>query len=119
MRQCTECEFCQKDKQGRLRFKCNPFVNIKEPECVNKWMLLKLDVMVRSYQATLSFYKKLAPLQEKMFRHMERELDDIDEADQWKYKADDDDQDSDDDNQQSDDDNQQSDGDQDHWDAKL
>jgi hypothetical protein len=30
-------------------------------------------------------YRRFAPLQEKMFRHMEREIDDADEADRWKY----------------------------------
>ena len=40
--------------------------------------------MVQSYQATVAMYRRLAPLQEKMFRHMEREIDDIDESDKWK-----------------------------------
>lgn len=31
-------------------------------------------------------YKRLAPLQEKMFRHMEREIDDVEESDKWKYE---------------------------------
>jgi len=66
-------------------FKCDPFRNIKEPQCLLKWQLLKIDTMVRSYQATLQMYKKLAPMQEKIFRHMEREMEDLDEADNWKY----------------------------------
>jgi hypothetical protein len=31
-------------------------------------------------------YRKFAPLQEKMFRHMEREIDEADESDRWKYQ---------------------------------
>jgi len=91
MLQCTECEFCRKDERGRLQFTCNPFVNVKEPECITKWQLLKLDMLLRSYQAMLAFYRRLAPLQEKMFKHIQRELDDMDEADKWKYDQDDED----------------------------
>jgi len=96
MLQCRECEFCVQDDMGRIQLRCNPFSNIKEPECLQKWALLKQDIMVRSYQATLSFYQKLAPLQEKMLKHIEREIEDIDEADRWKYQ-DDKDQDKEDD----------------------
>ncbi len=85
MIQCIDCEYCIKDELGRIHLKCNPFENVKEPECIQKWLLMKLDVMVRSYQATLGFYQKLAPLQEKMLKHLERELDEMEEADKWKY----------------------------------
>lgn len=85
MIQCSECEHFVQGPGGQVAFKCDPFRNIKEPECLQKWQLIKLDLMVRSHQATIDMYKRLAPLQEKMFRHMEREIDDIDEADQWKY----------------------------------
>ena len=88
MIQCTECELFVRGPSGQVGFKCDPFSNIKEPECLIKWQLIKIDVMVRSYQATLAMYKRLAPLQEKMFRHMEREIDDVDEADRWKYGLD-------------------------------
>jgi hypothetical protein len=85
MLQCQNCEFCTQDNLGRIQLRCNPFSSVREPECLNKWILLKLDVMVRSYQATLSFYQKLAPLQEKMLKHIEREIEDIEESDRWKY----------------------------------
>ncbi len=85
MIQCSECELFVQGPGGQAGFKCNPFTNIKEPECLAKWQLLKLDMMVKAYEATLEMYRKLAPLQEKMIRHMERELDDIDDADAWKY----------------------------------
>ncbi len=85
MMQCQNCEYCVQDDVGRIQLRCNPFSNVKEPECLNKWVLLKLDIMVKSYQATLNFYQKLAPLQEKMLKHIEREIEDIEESDKWKY----------------------------------
>jgi hypothetical protein len=96
MLQCTDCEHCVRGPEGQLAFTCNPLSTIKEPECLAKWQLLKMDVMtvkldmmVRAYQATVEMYKRLAPLQEKMFRHMQREIDEADEADSWKLDADD------------------------------
>lgn len=96
MIQCSQCEYFMRGPAGQIGFKCDPFSNIKEPECLAKWQLIKIDLMVRSYQATLEMYRRLAPLQEKMFRHMEREIDDIDEADSWKYGDDDQEDDGDD-----------------------
>ncbi len=85
MLQCIDCEFCVKDDAGRIQMRCNPFVNIKEPECIQKWVLMKTDMLLRSYQSMLHFYQQLAPLQERMLKHIERELDDVEEADKWKY----------------------------------
>jgi len=93
MIQCSECEYCIQGPGGRVKLTCNPFTNIKEPQCLEKWQLVRLDEMVQSYRAMVAFYRKLAPMQEKMFRHMEREIDDIDEADQWKQTDDDSDED--------------------------
>ena len=89
---CKDCEFCKADSDGHLAFSCDPFSNIKEPECINKWMLLKIDLMVRAYQATLDYYRRLAPLQERMFKHVEKELDDMDESEKWKIDDDEDQQ---------------------------
>jgi hypothetical protein len=91
MIQCEQCEFFTRGPGGQVVLRCDPFANVKEPECLTKWQLLKIDTMVRSYQATLDFYHRLAPLQEKMFRHIEREIDDVDEADKWKYDGEDED----------------------------
>jgi hypothetical protein len=92
MIQCKDCEYLVHGPGEQITFKCDPFGTIKEPECLLKWQLLRidaqlarLDTMVRAYQATLEMYKRLAPLQEKMIRHMEREIDEADEADSWKY----------------------------------
>ena len=93
MIQCRDCEYFVQGPQGQVRFKCDPFGNIKESECLMKWQLIKIDMMVRAYHATLEMYRKLAPLQEKMFRHMEQEIDDIEDADRWKYGLDDDEED--------------------------
>jgi hypothetical protein len=89
MIQCKDCEFCRIGPDGNIELKCHPFQNIKESECLVKWQLLKLDTMVRAYMITVAHYKKLAPMQEKMMKAMEREIDDLDEADKWKLTDDD------------------------------
>jgi hypothetical protein len=95
MIQCDGCEFFQRGAAGQVGFRCDPFATVKEPECLIKWQLLrmsevaqKVDRLVAAYEATLAIYKKLEPLQEKMFRHMEREIDDVEDADSWKYGED-------------------------------
>ena len=84
MIQCEKCEFFRRGSGGEISFTCDPFGNIKEPECLVKWQLIKINQMVASYHATLSYYRKLAPMQEKMFKIMEREMDDLGEAEKWK-----------------------------------
>ncbi len=91
MLQCQDCEFFSKGPDGSPQLACDPFQNIKEPECLIKWQLVQLGIISKSHQATLDMYERLAPLQEKMFKHMEREIDDVDEADKWKYNEDDED----------------------------
>ena len=90
MIQCKDCEFFEITSDGRRTFKCDPFINIVEPECVLKWQLLRLDLLAASYQGMAKWQEKLAPLQRKMFRYMEREIDDIDESDKWKVDEDED-----------------------------
>ncbi len=84
MIQCSDCEFCQVDAEGKRTFKCDPFSTIKEPECIAKWQLIRLDMLVASYQGMLSWYGKLAPLQDKIFKYMQREIEDMDESERWK-----------------------------------
>jgi hypothetical protein len=91
MLQCNECEHFTRGEGGQVGFRCDPFSTVKEPECLVKWQLIKssetarlMDRMARAYEATIQMYEKLAPLQEKMFRHMEREIDDYDETESWK-----------------------------------
>jgi hypothetical protein len=90
MIQCKDCEFCEMGPDGQVSLKCNPFGDIKESECLLKWQLLRLDLMTRAYMATIAEYKRIAPLQEKLYRHMSREVDEADEADKWKQSDDED-----------------------------
>ena len=84
MIQCQDCHYFRRKEDGEISFSCDPFSTIVEPECLMKWQLIKINQMVASYQATLEYYRKLAPLQEKMFKVMEREIDAMDESDKWK-----------------------------------
>ncbi len=84
MIQCKDCEFCDIGTEGQRTFKCDPFVNIKETECIAKWQLIRLDMLVASYRQVLQSQQKLAPLQDKIFKYMQREMDDLDESDRWK-----------------------------------
>jgi hypothetical protein len=76
---------------GKRTFKCDPFSNIKEPECIAKWQLIRLDMLLASYQGMLKWYGKMAPLQDKIIQFMQREINELDEADNWKTDDDDDD----------------------------
>jgi len=93
MLQCRDCEFIPTGTDGSPQLLSDPFVNIKEPECLLKWQLVRLNVLAQSHQATLDMYRRLAPLQEKMFRHVEREINEAEEGDQWKYGDEEDDED--------------------------
>ena len=84
MIQCQDCEFFHRDDSGQISFACDPFTNVVEPECLQKWQLIKINQMVEAYQATLGYYRKLAPMQDKLFKAMERELSEMDDAESWK-----------------------------------
>ena len=75
---------------NRRSFKCDPFTNIKEPECIAKWQLIRLDMLLATYQGMVKWYGKLAPLQDKIIQYMQREINELDEADQWKLDVDED-----------------------------
>lgn len=103
MLQCQQCEHFVRGPDGQIAFRCDPFSTIKEPECLAKWQLLKLgemsqkvDRLVRAYEATLSIYQRMQPLQEKMFRHMEKEIREQEDEDSWKRGYDETDEDDDD-----------------------
>jgi len=96
MLQCKDCEFYRQASDGSPQLACNPFTNVKEPECLAKWQVIQLGVIAKSHEATLAMYQRLAPLQEKMFQHMEREIDETEDADRWKYGDDDEDADDED-----------------------
>jgi len=92
MIQCEQCQYFHRGPDGQVSFSCDPFSNIIEPECLQKWQLIKINQMVASYQSTLEYYHKLAPLQEKMFRVMENEIDSMDESEKWRMAEDEDDE---------------------------
>ena len=95
MIECKDCEFCEIGSDGRRTFKCDPFVNVKEPECIAKWQLIRLDMLAATYQAMLKFQEKMAPLQDKVLKYMQREIEGMDESDRWKLEDEDEDQDRD------------------------
>lgn len=91
MIQCKDCEFYETGEKGQRVFKCDPFVNIKEAECLSKWQLLRLDMLVANYRSMFEMQQKMAPVQDRILKYVQRELDDIDETDKWKLDDDDDD----------------------------
>ena len=84
MIQCKDCEHFKRGENGEISFSCDPFGTIKEPECLHKWQLIKINQMVAGYQATLRYYERFAPMQEKMFKLMETEIDEMSESEKWK-----------------------------------
>jgi hypothetical protein len=95
MIKCDQCEFCEIGPDGKKMFKCDPFSNVKEPECIAKWQLIRLDMLLASYQSMLQSYGRLAPLQDKIFKYVQREINEMEESDQWKLDPEEDeDQDS-------------------------
>ncbi|NOT02067.1 MAG: hypothetical protein HOP29_15755 [Phycisphaerales bacterium] len=85
MLRCEDCEFFSRGPDGRPMLACDVYSTIKEPECVGKIQVNLLQRMVRAFEATLDLNRRLAPLQEKMMRHVEREIDEADDADKWKF----------------------------------
>ena len=86
MIQCKDCELCEIGADGRRTFKCDPFTTIKETECIAKWQLIRLDMLVAGYQEMLRWQARFAPLQDKIFKYMQREIGEIDESDRWKLE---------------------------------
>ncbi len=84
MLRCQDCEFYRIRPDGTGELLCDPFSTIKEPECLAKLQLTSLKIVAESHQSTLDLYRRFAPLQERMLRHIEREIDEADEADRWK-----------------------------------
>ena len=84
MIQCNQCELCEIGPDGQKTFKCDPFSNIKEPECLAKWQLIRLDMLLASYQNMLRSYGRLAPLQDKIFKYVQREINEMEESERWR-----------------------------------
>lgn len=96
MLRCEDCEFFRRLSDGSPYLTCDPYSTIKEPECLAKWELRQLQVIANAHEATLDMHRRFAPLQEKLFKQLEREIDEADEADRWKYDEPDDLDDDDD-----------------------
>jgi len=92
MIQCKDCEH-YRSVNGRVSLMCDPFSTIKEPECLQKWEVMRLNQLEAYFRGTITYYNKLAPMQEKMFKVLEKEIDDISQADEWKYTDEDDEDD--------------------------
>jgi len=41
-------------------------------------------MLLASYQGMLKWYGKLGPLQDKIIKYMQHEIDELDDADSWK-----------------------------------
>ena len=67
--------------------------NIKEPECLAKWQLLRLNTLIQQHERLQQVYDRLAPMQEKLFNYMEREIDEQEDTESWKRSLDEDDED--------------------------
>ncbi len=55
---------------------------------MQKWQLLRLDMMVSGFQSMRMFQQKMEPMQDKLYKYVQRELDDIEDADSWKFMDD-------------------------------
>lgn len=88
MNQCDQCELCEIGPNGQRVFKCDPFSNVKEPECIAKWQLIRLDMLLASYQSMLRSYGRLAPLQDKIFKYVQREINEMEESESWRLDSD-------------------------------
>ena len=81
---CNQCELFEIGPEGQKTFKCDPFSNVKEPECIAKWQLIRLDMLLASYQNMLRSYGRLAPLQDKIFKYVQREINEMEESERWR-----------------------------------
>lgn len=88
MIQCKDCDLFEMGPDGRRIFHCDPFMNIKEPECIAKWQLLRLDMLLTVHRGSSAWQEKMAPLQDKIFKYIKREMEDLDESEQWKVDPD-------------------------------
>lgn len=86
MLQCKDCDLYHQESNGKRTFLCDPFQNIKEPECLQKWQLLRLDMLLQTFASMTAMQARMAPLQDKIFKYIKREIDDMEQTDKWKYE---------------------------------
>ena len=85
MIQCSECEFGKAMPNGNIEMTCNTARNIKEPECLTKWMLVRLCNIERMQIQALSVSRGLMPLQAKLLQHNCAQIDELHKGESWKY----------------------------------
>ena len=90
MIQCKDCEMFEASPEGRRSFRCDPFSTIKEPECLIKWQLLRIETLIATFRSMSAWQEKLAPVQDKILKYVKRELQDLDETERWKVDEEDD-----------------------------
>jgi hypothetical protein len=90
MIQCKDCEFFELRPDGGRLFRCDPFSTIKEPECLAKWQLMRIEMLVGTFHSMSAWQEKLAPVQDKILKYVKRELQDLDETERWKLPDDED-----------------------------
>ncbi len=90
MIQCKDCEMFEANPDGRRSFRCDPFSSIKEPECLIKWQLLRIETLIATFRSMSAWQEKLAPVQDKILKYVKRELQDLDETERWKVDEEDD-----------------------------
>lgn len=84
MTQCAECEFGKTKPDGHVEMTCKVARNIKEPECLTKWMLVTLTNIERMQTHMLSVSNSLMPLQAKLLQHNCAQIDEFKKGDSWK-----------------------------------
>ena len=90
MIQCSDCEHGRVQKDGLVTMTCHPGKNIKEPECLSKWMLLKLTNIERMWAHSIGATNDLIPLQVKLLQHNCAQIDDLEKGESWKQGSDED-----------------------------
>ncbi|ARN56749.1 hypothetical protein [Sedimentisphaera salicampi] len=85
MIQCKDCKYCKEGANGEMIFLCNPFKYIVEPECLQKWQIMKLNELLSIQTSQARANSKLNDIQDKIIKYVEREIDDMEDADGWKY----------------------------------
>ena len=51
---------------------------------------MRLDMLVSGYRSMLGWYEEMGPMQNKLFKYVQHELDGLDESDGWKQNEDED-----------------------------
>lgn len=92
MIQCADCEFGKQSPDGNIRLTCDPARNIKEPECLTKWMLKSLWNIEQMQAQTLSITNNMLPFSAKVLQHNCAQIDELQKGEDWKQGGSDEDE---------------------------